>query len=163
MYALANNLVLGLPLYPGTGILLALSIVLILGFTVPFREIKKEFASLVTLPLSIIGNFGDVVSYLRLYLVGSASVVLIQAFKEIAFPAGASGVLAFLGGVLIIFAVHVLNILLGALGVLVHGVRLNALEFSTHMGIQWLGHPYDPFRKQAVTLNSCNNSERTPL
>ena len=163
MYALANNLVLGMPLLPGTGTLLAISIFLILVFTVPFDKIRKEFASLVTLPLSIIGNFGDVVSYLRLYLVGSASVVLIQAFKEIAFPAGASGALAFLGGVLILFAVHVLNILLGALGVLVHGVRLNALEFSTHMGIQWLGRPYDPFRKQAVTLNSCNNPERTPL
>ncbi|MDD4018117.1 MAG: hypothetical protein PHV28_09230 [Kiritimatiellae bacterium] len=163
MYALANNLVLGLPLVPGTGILLVFSIFLILVFTVPFDKFRKEFASLVTLPLSIIGNFGDVVSYLRLYLVGSASAVLIQAFKEIAFPPGATGALAFLGGVLILFAVHVLNILLGALGVLVHGIRLNALEFSSHMGIQWLGRPYDPFRKQAVTLNSCNNPERTPL
>lgn len=154
MYALANYLVLGLPLRPGTGILLGLSIFLILGFTVPLHEMKKEFASLVTLPLSIIGNFGDVVSYLRLYLVGSASVVLIQAFNDIAFPKGAAGIVALLGGALIVFAVHVLNILLSTLAVLVHGVRLNALEFSTHMGIQWLGRNYDPFRRQ---------TENTPL
>ncbi|MEI7900006.1 MAG: hypothetical protein WCK89_07115 [bacterium] len=150
MTALANNLVLGCPLYSGTGTLLALSIVLILGFTVPFRELKTNFASLVTLPLSIIGSFGDVVSYLRLYLVASASIVLIQAFKEIAFPEGSSGVWALLGGGVILFAVHVLNLLLSSLAVLVHGVRLNALEFSTHMGIQWTGRTYDPFRRQAV-------------
>jgi V/A-type H+-transporting ATPase subunit I len=150
MYALANYLVLGLPLQPGTGLLLGFSVFLILGFTVPFRDIKKEFAALLTLPLSVIGNFGDVVSYLRLYLVGSASVVLIQAFNSIAFPKGAAGIVALLGGAVIIFAVHVLNIMLSSLAVLVHGVRLNALEFSTHMGIQWLGRKYAPFRRQTV-------------
>jgi V/A-type H+-transporting ATPase subunit I len=56
-----------------------------------------------------------------------------------------------LGGAAILFAVHVLNILLGSLAVLVHGVRLNALEFSSHMGIQWLGLKFNPFRKQTPT------------
>ncbi len=146
MYAFANYLVLGLPLLPGATALIGLSVFLILGFTVPVRDIKKEYASLLTLPLSIISNFGDVVSYLRLYLVGSASVVLIKAFNGIAFPSDSANILFTLLGVLIIFAVHILNIMLSSLAVLVHGVRLNALEFSTHMGIQWLGLKYNPFR-----------------
>jgi V/A-type H+-transporting ATPase subunit I len=148
MYAYANFLVLGLPLMPGAAILLGIGVVLILGFTVPLKDIRKEFASLLTLPLSIIGNFGDVVSYLRLYLVGSASVVLVKAFNEMVFPSTSANILLTLLGALIIFVVHILNILLSSLAVLVHGVRLNALEFSTHMGIQWLGLKYNPFRKR---------------
>jgi V/A-type H+-transporting ATPase subunit I len=151
MYAFSNYLVLGLPLVEGATTLLGLGVALILVFTVPLRDLKKESVSLLTLPLSIIGNFGDVVSYLRLYLVGSASVVLVQAFNDIAFPPGPSSVLLMLGGAAILFAVHVLNILLGSLAVLVHGVRLNALEFSSHMGIQWLGLKFNPFRKQTPT------------
>lgn len=151
MYSLARYLVLDLPLIPGTMPLLAISVVLILGFTVPFRDIKREYASLLTLPLSIISNFGDVVSYLRLYLVGSASVVLIKAFNSLAFPDSHPSIVAAIFGGIIIFFVHILNILLSSLAVLVHGVRLNALEFSTHMGIQWLGRKYDPFRKRLVS------------
>jgi len=47
---------------------------------------------------------------------------------------------------------HVLNISLCALAVLVHGVRLNALEFSSHLGIQWAGIKYAPFANSS-TLN----------
>ena len=53
-----------------------------------------------------------------------------------------------IGMVIVILAGHVLNLLLGFLGVLVHGIRLNTLEFSNHMGLQWLGHAYKPFKKQ---------------
>jgi V/A-type H+-transporting ATPase subunit I len=31
------------------------------------------------------------------------------------------------------------------MGVLVHGVRLNTLEFSAHLGLQWSGTAYRPF------------------
>jgi V/A-type H+-transporting ATPase subunit I len=101
-------------------------------------------------PFSIIGHFGDTISYLRLYLVGSSSVVLIKAFNEIAFGGDAPMTLGRgLAGAVIIFLVHLLNILLSALSVLVHGVRLNALEFSSHLGIQWLGRAFKPFRKES--------------
>jgi V/A-type H+-transporting ATPase subunit I len=41
-----------------------------------------------------------------------------------------------------------LNIVLGAMGILVHGVRLNTLEFSSHLGVQWTGHAYEPFARK---------------
>jgi V/A-type H+-transporting ATPase subunit I len=50
--------------------------------------------------------------------------------------------------VLVIFAGHIGNILLAGLAVLVHGIRLNTLEFSNHMALQWLGHVYKPFKKK---------------
>jgi len=42
---------------------------------------------------------------------------------------------------------HGLNIALCALGILVHGVRLNTLEFSLHKGLEWKGVPYRPFSR----------------
>ena len=47
--------------------------------------------------------------------------------------------------ILVALAGHVLNILLGFMGVLVHAVRLNTLEFSNHAGMQWTGIAYRPF------------------
>jgi V/A-type H+-transporting ATPase subunit I len=41
---------------------------------------------------------------------------------------------------------HGLNMAMAALSVVVHGVRLNVLEFSGHLGMEWTGIPYDPFR-----------------
>jgi V/A-type H+-transporting ATPase subunit I len=29
----------------------------------------------------------------------------------------------------------------------VHGVRLNMLEFSGHLGMEWTGKPYKPFKE----------------
>ena len=38
---------------------------------------------------------------------------------------------------------------LAGLGVLVHAVRLNTLEFSTHKGLAWQGHnQYTPFARR---------------
>jgi V/A-type H+-transporting ATPase subunit I len=34
------------------------------------------------------------------------------------------------------------------MGVLVHGVRLNTLEFSAHLGLQWNGFAYRPFARR---------------
>ena len=44
---------------------------------------------------------------------------------------------------------HSLNLLLCAMGVLVHGVRVNTLEFSAHLGLQWSGVAYRPFGRRA--------------
>jgi len=42
---------------------------------------------------------------------------------------------------------HVMNITLSLLAVLVHGVRLNTLEFSNHAGLKWAGFSFKPFKK----------------
>jgi V/A-type H+-transporting ATPase subunit I len=48
-------------------------------------------------------------------------------------------------GMLILAAGHGLNLALNTLSVLVHGVRLNILEFSGHAKLTWSGIPYRPF------------------
>ena len=42
---------------------------------------------------------------------------------------------------------------LSALSVVVHGIRLNILEFSSHLGMEWSGIRYDPFK---VTVEKDN-------
>lgn len=54
--------------------------------------------------------------------------------------------LIFMGIILLVFG-HGLNVVLNVLSVLVHGVRLNTLEFSGHLGLTWSGFMYKPFGK----------------
>ena len=50
-------------------------------------------------------------------------------------------------GILIMLVGHGLNIVMGLLSVVVHGVRLNLLEFSGQLGMEWTGTAYAPFKK----------------
>jgi V/A-type H+/Na+-transporting ATPase subunit I len=118
--------------------------------------LTKSYIGLVTLFLDVISNFVDIISYIRLYAVGAASLAVAQAFNEMALGVGFDG-LASLGAALILFAGHGLNIILGAMGVMVHGIRLNTLEFSGHAGVEWAGVHFNPFRKSKETFNKSNN------
>jgi len=116
--------------------------------------LEKSYLGLVTLVLNVISCFVDIISYVRLYAVGAASFAIANAFNQMAVEAlGARGVLV--GGLiaaLCIFAGHALNIVLGGMSILVHGIRLNTLEFSGHAGVQWSGIIFKPFAKRAENL-----------
>lgn len=130
-----------------------LSVVLIILFMTPVKQLKTEWFNHVMLPLNLVSNFVDVVSYLRLFAVGSAGFAVAFSFNEMALAGGWQGVGAGLVSAFILFFGHALNILLSAMGVLVHGVRLNTLEFSSHLGVQWSGTPYRPFARPAADVS----------
>ncbi|MEE9369651.1 MAG: hypothetical protein V3V05_12440 [Pontiella sp.] len=113
---------------------------------------QKDYFGIVTLALDLINNFVDIISYVRLYAVGAASLAIAVAFNEMANGIGFNG-LASIGAALILFLGHGLNIILCAMGILVHGIRLNTLEFSGHAGVEWGGRHFNPFRKNNETLN----------
>lgn len=50
-------------------------------------------------------------------------------------------------GAIVILIGHALNLVLCLMGVLVHGVRLNTLEFAGHLGLGWSGFDFKPFKK----------------
>jgi V/A-type H+/Na+-transporting ATPase subunit I len=155
MYALACNMILyeALPFWFNAALIVGFLLVLL--FMNTKREIKRELHTYFVLPLDVIGNFVDVVSYVRLYAVGMASLAIAMNFNEMALAKGITGPVSALGAALILFAGHGLNILLCVMGVLVHGVRLNTLEFSRHIGIQWSGHAFNPLhRKSQITETS---------
>jgi len=150
MYFLARSLVLGEHFPSFAYLLLGVGVVLIALFITPWRKLRSEWFAHVMLPLNLVSNFVDVVSYIRLFAVGAATFAVAQAFNDLAVGVGLGG---FWGGVvsaLILFFGHTLNVLLAAMGVLVHGVRLNTLEFAGHLGLSWSGKPYRPFAKSAV-------------
>ena len=41
-----------------------------------------------------------------------------------------------------------LNMILNVLSVIVHGIRLNTLEFSSHLNMSWSGRKFKPFNEQ---------------
>jgi V/A-type H+-transporting ATPase subunit I len=112
----------------------------------PVRRLREEWINHAMLPLTLMSNFGDVLSYIRLFALGVASVQLASAFNSIVTESlGFSSPLAGLFSALLLFAGHTVNIVLSLMSVLVHGIRLNALEFSMHMGLEWTGTAYRPF------------------
>lgn len=117
-------------------------------FTHPQRNVLKGIATgLGTVALSIVNNFTDVVSYIRLFAVGLASLAISETTNTLAFGFG-DGIVALIAGVVILITGHSLNIVLGPMSVLVHGVRLNVLEFSGHANVIWSGTAYEPFKEE---------------
>lgn len=106
--------------------------------------LKSGLANIFTDFLNTISAFGNVMSYIRLFAVGMASLAIAQSFNNMA--SGFSGALVIVGAVIMIIG-HVLNIVMGFLSVVVHGVRLNLLEFSGQLGMEWSGTAYEPFKK----------------
>lgn len=146
MYFLACTLVLGHTFPPVLRLVAGISVALIAVFMTPLSALKSEWFNHAMLPLTLVSSFIDLVSYIRLYAVGAAGVAVASAFNDMAFSQVHS-VLTGFAAALILFFGHALNIVLDAMAVLVHGVRLNVLEFSSHIGMQWAGVPYAPFAR----------------
>ena len=114
------------------------------------KGIVTGFGGLLTTFLDSIGAFADVISYIRLFAVGLATVEIAKSFNAMASEMG-NGVMGIVGSVLILGFGHALNLAMGALSVVVHGIRLNMLEFSGHLGMEWTGTEYSPLRKSSNT------------
>lgn len=128
--------------------LLISGITLVILFTSPQKNILKGIGSgLGALALSLMNSFTDVVSYIRLFAVGMAGVAIADAFNAMAGMLGSNNVFAILAGAVIALIGHALGMALGPVSVLVHGVRLNVLEFSGHAGISWSGAEYKPLKE----------------
>ncbi|MFH0762483.1 MAG: hypothetical protein V1925_01155 [Candidatus Omnitrophota bacterium] len=122
--------------------------ILVVLFTNPRKNLLKGVAAgMGNLLLNLIGNFTDIVSYIRLFAVGLATVAVADTFNKMAFEVGYNSFLTGLFSSLILLLGHTLNILLGPMAILVHGVRLNVLEFCNHLDIKWSGFAYNPLRE----------------
>jgi V/A-type H+-transporting ATPase subunit I len=156
MYFVTNSIVgifTGIPsvLYWVFGVSLAM----VFGFSVKPSELKTRGAELGMLPLNIMSALGDIISYVRLFAVGLASVKVAENFNAMATGLldGAEAVwakvLMAVAMVAILVLGHALNLVMAGLSILVHAVRLNTLEFSNHKGVSWAGYSFNPFRKSA--------------
>lgn len=144
-FFLAKTLILDDPFPFFCKWLIIAGISLVILCTSPQRNIFKRVGrGLAAVALSLMNNFTDVVSYIRLFAVGLATVAIADTVNTLA--AGFAGTNP-LAKILILFVGHTVNIILGPMSVLVHGVRLNILEFSNHANLSWSGAAYKPLRE----------------
>lgn len=115
----------------------------------------KDVSSIFGYFSSAMGSFIDLLSYIRLFAVGLSGYYLAVSFNGMAQ--------GFLGdwrtvpvAVFILLVGHCLTVALAVLGVLVHGIRLNLLEFSSHSEITWSGYRFRPFRKHDIDDDTIN-------
>lgn len=155
MYFLSLVLVIGesVPLAPiGIGVGTGFVLVLLFGAQGPGVKfstgVLRGLADFLTVFLNTVSCFSNIMSYIRLFAVGMASLAIAQSFNDMggmmlsgwAFPLGC----------LVIVIGHAMNLVMGLLSVVVHGVRLNLLEFSGQLGMEWNGYKYEPFKRTAA-------------
>ena len=92
--------------------------------------------------------FGDVLSYLRLFALGLASAQLAVTFNNLAGDAAAIPGAGMLLAIVIVVAGHAVNFLLATMSGVVHGLRLNCIEFF-NWSLQDEGQPFRPFARKA--------------
>ena len=94
------------------------------------------------------GLFGDVLSYLRLFALGLSSAKLSETFNGLgasAWDAAGFGVIVAIG---IVILGHTLNLLLSIMSGVVHGLRLNCIEFFK-WSLPEEGYLFKAFAKKA--------------
>jgi V/A-type H+-transporting ATPase subunit I len=117
-----------------------------------FINILKGLSGLFSLFLKLVSCFADILSYIRLFAVGLAGSMIAVVFNSLALPADGLGSFGLMFIIKLILAVavlvfgHGLNLALTAMSVIVHGVRLNLLEYAgNHLEMEWSGYEYNPF------------------
>jgi len=157
LYFLVLNMLLGMELPQFATMLIGIGAGLNLLFGEQrggnfFVNIGKGLGNAFQFFLKAVSCFADIISYIRLFAVGLAGAIIANIVNDMAIPAdgfGSFGIMFFVNillTVIIILIGHVLNLVLTALSVIVHGVRLNLLEYAgNHLEMDWSGYSYKPF------------------
>lgn len=133
-------------------VLSVMALLLILLFSsIESTPLKRGMGGLYALT-NITKAFGDVLSYLRLFALGLASASLAVTFNKLAMDVSAAlpGIGFFLAGLILLIG-HGLNFVLTVVSGVIHGLRLNLIEFY-NWSLADEGYPFQPFAKREVTL-----------
>ena len=132
-------------------------VLVIVGFVMSFifanyegsiiKSVLESLKNIVSVLLGVVNVFSDIVSYIRLWAVGLAGAAISATVNELASPLLGNFMFMIIAIVLLVFG-HGLNMILNVLSVIVHGIRLNTLEFSSHLDMSWSGHKFKPFNEQ---------------
>ena len=109
------------------------------------KSILESVKNIISVLLGVVNVFSDIVSYIRLWAVGLAGAAISGTVNTFAGPLVGHAALFIVLIILLVFG-HGLNMILNLLSVIVHGVRLNTLEFSNHLGMSWAGFKYEPLK-----------------
>jgi len=93
--------------------------------------------------MNVIQVFADVLSYLRLYALGLASGIVAQTINEL------YGAVPVLIAIVLMVLAHGVNMAIGIMSGVIHGLRLNFLEWY-HYSFEGGGKNFDPLRLYEV-------------
>lgn len=110
------------------------------------QSVLDSLKDIVSMLLGVVNVFSDIVSYIRLWAVGLAGAAISATINDMVSPLLGHVIFIVFAVIVLVFG-HGLNMILNVLSVIVHGIRLNTLEFSTHIGLSWSGHKYEPFEE----------------
>lgn len=110
------------------------------------KSVLSSLTNIVSVLLGVVNMFSDIVSYIRLWAVGLAGAAISATVNELAGPLLGNFMFMILAIILLVFG-HGLNMILNILSVIVHGIRLNTLEFSSHLNMSWSGYKFKPFEE----------------
>ncbi len=108
------------------------------------KSVLDSLKNIVSVLLGVVNVFSDIVSYIRLWAVGLAGAAISSTVNDLAGPM-LGDITFIIFAILILVFGHGLNMILNVLSVIVHGVRLNTLEFSSHLDMSWSGRKFKPF------------------
>ena len=106
----------------------------------------RDVVAICNFPFDLIASFTDTLSYVRLFAVGMSGTYMAQSFNNMGMDIFSASPWLLPVAILVIVFGHALNAALAFMSVLVHGVRLNTLEFSNHAGIRWGGQAFKPLK-----------------
>jgi V/A-type H+-transporting ATPase subunit I len=139
----------------GTGLLVAgLASVLLFTSTRPWRrptDLALRLLDGLMGLTKVSAALGDILSYMRLFALGLASASLAVTFNGLAHQVQTSmpGI-GLLFALLILIFGHTLNLALGVMSGVVHGLRLNFIEFY-NWSVSDEGYPFRSFAKKEVS------------
>jgi V/A-type H+-transporting ATPase subunit I len=156
VYGLVKTLVLNDPFYGmAYPYLMLAGGALAVGFATPRKYvIDGLLLGAVSSFFPAIGTLSDTLSYVRLMAICLASSVLAVSFNNLAVSTG-----SIVAAIPILVVGHLLNIALTLVAILAHGVRLNLLEFSNNLGMEWSGYPYQPFKEGPAAVDRAGDPD----
>jgi V/A-type H+-transporting ATPase subunit I len=113
-----------------------------LGLAFLLAIIKNKLFGLLEV-MNVIQVFGDILSYLRLYALGLAGAIVMATINDFAWS------MNFILGPILFIIGHTINMALGIMGGVIHGLRLNFIEWY-HYSFEGGGKRFNPLRKESI-------------
>ena len=126
--------------------MIIVSVALILFFSKPEGPIYKRLGKGLWAMYDITGVFGDMLSYIRLFGLGTAGAILGMVFNSIAMSLSGVPYVGWLLTIIMLLFGHTLVLALNSLGAFVHPMRLTFVEFYKNAGFTGGGRGYIPLR-----------------
>lgn len=129
-------------------VMLIVSISLIVLFSKPEGPVYKRLGKGLWAMYDITGVFGDMLSYIRLFGLGTSGGILGMVINTLALSLSGIPYIGWLLTLVLLLFGHALVLGLSALGAFVHPMRLTFVEFYKNAGFTGGGREYKPLKSK---------------